>query len=185
MKAAIEAILFVAGEPITLAELALALDCDTKTAKVLVTELTNQYKEEKRGILIAEIDGKYQMCTNPDCFTYIKKVYEQIRPKNLSPVLLETLAIIAYRQPVTKGHIEEIRGVSADHAVNRLVEYGLVSEKGRLDAPGRPILFGTSDEFLRHFQLSNLTQLPKLPENADGLPSDPSLEAITRHTQLI
>lgn len=167
MKAAIEAILFVAGQPIALAELAAAIDCDVKTTRSLVTELSEQYKAEQRGILIAEIDGRYQMCSNPSCFMYIKKVYEHIRPKQLSAVLLETLAIIAYRQPVTKGLIEEIRGVSADHAVNKLVEYGLVTERGRLDAPGRPILFGTTDEFLRYFQINNLAQLPKLPDSID------------------
>jgi segregation and condensation protein B len=105
------------------------------------------------------------MCTNPDYYAYVQELLKNPQRKILTQALIETLAIIAYKQPVTKAQIEEIRGVNADHAVNKLMEYRLVVEKGRLDAPYRPILFGTSDEFLKYFGFTNLTSLPDLPED--------------------
>lgn len=161
LESIIEAVLFAAGEAVELKNLAAAIEQDIKTTKAIVNNLSDKYKSEKRGVIIIEVGDSYQMCTNPDYFDYIKKLYESPVRKKLSPTVLETLAIIAYKQPITKGRIEEIRGVNADHAVNKLVEYGLVAEKGRADTPGRPILFGTTDDFLRHFGFNNLDAMPQ------------------------
>lgn len=160
LEAVIEAILFASGEAVALKDIAFATEQDEKTLKSVIENLADKYTYDNRGIRIIQVGEGYQMCTNTGYFDYIKKLYQAPVRKNLSTTLLETLAIIAYKQPVTKGQIEEIRGVSADHAVNRLVEYGLVTETGRLDAPGKPILFGTTDEFLRYFGFSSLENLP-------------------------
>ncbi len=162
LKYAAEAILFAAGEAVDIKDIASALEQDTKTMTSIMNELVDDYSG--RGIKIIRVDSAYQMCTQSDYFDYIKKLYQAPKRKVLSTTLLETLAIIAYRQPVTKGQIEEIRGVSADHAVNKLVEYNLVDEVGRLDAPGKPILFGTTDEFLRYFGFKALDNMPELPK---------------------
>ncbi len=167
LKYAAEAILFAAGEAVDIKDLASALEQDIKTMNSIMQELCDDY--ENRGISIIQIDDSYQMCTRDEYFDSIKKLYQAPKRKVLSTTLLETLAIIAYRQPVTKAQIEEIRGVSADHAVNKLVEYELVDEVGRLDAPGKPILFGTTDEFLRYFGFKAVESMPELPEVGEQL----------------
>ncbi|MBQ8940311.1 MAG: SMC-Scp complex subunit ScpB [Firmicutes bacterium] len=167
LKYAAEAILFAAGEAVDIKDLASALEQDVKTMHSIMQELMDDY--ENRGISIIQIDDSYQMCTRDEYFDSIKKLYQAPKRKVLSTTLLETLAIIAYRQPVTKAQIEEIRGVSADHAVNKLVEYELVDEVGRLDAPGKPILFGTTDEFLRYFGFKAVESMPELPEAGEQL----------------
>lgn len=160
LKSVVEAILFAAGEVVSVKNIAFATDQDEETIFNVVTNLADTYETEDRGIRIIQVGDGFQMCTNGRYFDYIKKLYQAPVRKTLSTTILETLAIIAYKQPVTKGQIEDIRGVSADHAVNRLVEYGLVEEQGRLDAPGKPILFGTTDEFLRYFGFKTLDNLP-------------------------
>ena len=168
----IEALLFAAGEPVETRDLASALEIDIRTTQSLVDNLICKYEAEKRGITIAALDGSFQMCTNPRHFEYVKKVFGNTRKKPLTPALLETLAIIAYKQPITKGQIEHIRGVNADHSVNKLVEYMLVNESGRADTPGKPVLFATTDEFLKHFGISSLSQLPALEDNHELLKSE-------------
>lgn len=158
-----EAILFAAGEAVELKSLASALEIDTNTARAIVANLADRYYG--RGIRIIQVGDSYQMCTNEDCFDSIKRLYQAPQRKTLSTTLLETLAIVAYRQPVTKAQIEEIRGVSAEHAVNKLVEYNLVKEVGRQDAPGKPILFGTTDEFLRYFGFKSLETMPPVSQD--------------------
>lgn len=160
LESVVEAILFASGEVVSVKNIAYATEQDEKTIKSVISNLADKYIYDNRGIRIIQVGEGFQMCTNAECFDYIKKLYQAPVRKTLSTTLLETLAIIAYKQPVTKGQIEDIRGVSADHAVNRLVEYGLVEEVGRLDAPGKPILFGTTDEFLRYFGFSTLENLP-------------------------
>ena len=160
LESIVEAILFASGEVVSVKSIAFATEQDEKTVKSVISNMADRYTYENRGIRIIQVGEGYQMCTNKDYFDYIKKLYQAPVRKTLSTTLLETLAIIAYKQPVTKGQIEDIRGVNADHAVNRLVEYGLVTEMGRLDAPGKPILFGTTDEFLRYFGFSSLENLP-------------------------
>lgn len=166
-EAVIEAVLFAAGEAVPLKSIAEALEQDKNTAKALIKNLIDKYKSEKRGIAIIEVGDSFQMCTNPDYFENIKKLYSAPKKKSLTPALLETLAIIAYKQPITRAAVEEIRGVSAEHAVNRLMEYNLVVERGRLDAPGKPILFGTSDEFLKYFGFSSLNAMPDINASED------------------
>ncbi|MCL2617271.1 MAG: SMC-Scp complex subunit ScpB [Defluviitaleaceae bacterium] len=160
----IEAMLFAAGEPIDAREIAKTIDVDVRTTQALLDNMACKYETEKRGITIVQLDGSFQMCTNPRHYEYVRKVFANSRKKPLTPALLETLAIIAYKQPVTKAQIEQIRGVDADHGVNKLVEYSLVMECGRADAPGRPILFATTDDFLRYFGISSLRQLPPLED---------------------
>ena len=122
----------------------------------------DKYQKEERGIRIIELDHAYQLCSKPEMYEYLIRIAKQPKKYVLTDVMLETLSIIAYKQPVTKAEIEKIRGVKSDHAVNKLVEYNLVKELGRLDAPGRPILFGTTEEFLRTFGVQGLEELPSV-----------------------
>ena len=158
----IEAILFTMGESVELERIAAAIEHDEETTRKLINGLMDQYAEEGRGIRIIELDRSYQMCTKKEMYEYLIRIAKQPKRYVLTDVLLETLSIIAYKQPVTKLEIEKIRGVKSDHAVNKLVEYGLVEEVGRLDAPGRPLLFGTTEEFLRRFSVQSLDELPTL-----------------------
>ena len=161
-KAIIEGILFSMGESVELEKIAGTLGLDQKKTKDLIDEMRNEWEEQNRGVTITELDGAYQMCTRPEIYEYLIKIAKQPKRRVLTDVLLETLSIIAYKQPVTKMEIEKIRGVSSDHAVNKLVEYHLVCELGRLDAPGRPLLFGTTEEFLRSFGVHSIDDLPVL-----------------------
>jgi len=163
-EAIIEAALFVAGEAVPLSSLAEVIEMDKATTKAIVNTLIARYSNENRGMRIIEIGDGYQMCTSPVCFESIRNIYKGKERQGLTPVLMETLAIVAYKQPVTKADIEQIRGVNSDHAVNRLVEKGLVCETGRLETPGKPILFGTTTEFLRYFGFKNISELPILKE---------------------
>ena len=164
-SAAVEAILFVAGEAVDVSQLAIALELSLETIHTLVGELIADYQKNGRGIAIVKLENSYQMCSCQAYFPYIQKLYEVPQKKFLSQTLLETLAIIAYRQPITKSQIEDVRGVTADHAVNRLVDYGLVCEKGRLETPGKPLLFGTTKEFLKYFGFTDLAEMPPLEES--------------------
>ena len=160
MYAVIEAVLFTMGESVETAKLAAAIEQDVSTTVKLIHNLMDRYEAEDRGIKIIELGDSFQLCTKPETYEYLIKVAAQPKKQVLTDVLLETLSIIAYKQPITKQEIEGIRGVSCDHAVNKLVEYGLVDEVGRLDAPGRPILFGTTESFLRRFGVRNVDELP-------------------------
>jgi segregation and condensation protein B len=160
----IESILFVAAEPVHIEKIAKAIEKDEETTKVIIKNLSDFYKNRKSGILIVQIENSYQMTTNPANFEYIEKLYKIPQKKVLTQALLETLAIIAYKQPVTKPQIEEIRGVSAEHTVNKLMEYGLIIEKGRMETIGKPIIFGTSQEFLKYFGFSTIKDIPELQQ---------------------
>ena len=161
-KTIIEAILFTMGESVELEKIADAIELDKKTTKKLINEMMQEWNDEGRGVAIMELDGAYQMCTRTEMYEYLIRIAKQPKRRVLTDVLLETLSIIAYKQPVTKMEIEKIRGVSSDHAVSKLVEYNLVCELGRLDAPGRPLLFGTTEEFLRSFGVHSVDELPVL-----------------------
>lgn len=160
MEAAIEAILFTMGQAVEVSQIAKALEQDVRTTEKIIRNLMLKYQEADRGIQIIELDHSYQMCTKKEYYTYLIRIAMQPKKAALSDVMLETLSIIAYKQPVTKLEIEKIRGVKCDHAVNKLIEYNLVTELGRLDAPGRPIVLGTTEEFLRCFGVENLDELP-------------------------
>ena len=174
----IEAILFTMGESVELEKIAAAIEHDEETTRKLIHNMADRYEAEDRGVRIIELDNSFQMCTKPEAYEYLIRIAKQPKKYVLTDVLLETLSIIAYRQPVTKLEIEKIRGVKTDHAVNKLVEYELVQEVGRLDAPGRPILFGTTEEFLRHFGVTSLEDLPNLnPEQVEDLKEQAEDEA--------
>ena len=162
----LEAMLFASTESIPLTSLAEALGCDIPLTRNLLSRMAETYATNQSGIQLQEVDESYRLCTNPIYYSAIERLLKLKPRRALTQALLETLAIVAYKQPVTKAVIEDIRGVNADHAVYKLMEYGLVTEKGRLDAPGRPILFGTSDEFLLHYGLKNVEEL--LSSNKDN-----------------
>lgn len=165
---AVEAILFAMGESVSLSKIASAIGKDETEAKRLLEELKKQYQKKERGIQLIELEDSYQLCTKPELYDYLIQVAKQPKKHVLTDVLLETLAIVAYKQPVTKIEIEKIRGVKSDHAVNKLVEYDLVCEVGRLDAPGKPLLFGTTEEFLRRFGVQSVEELPSIaPEQLE------------------
>lgn len=164
LQSAIEAILFTMGDSVELEKLASAIGHDEETTRKLIRNMMDKYEADDRGIRIIELDNAYQLCTKKEMYEYLIRVAKQPKRYVLTDVLLETLSIIAYKQPVTKLEIEKIRGVKSDHAVNKLVEYGLVEETGRLDAPGRPLLFGTTEEFLRRFSVHSLDELPVLDQ---------------------
>jgi segregation and condensation protein B len=168
LEAAIEAILFTMGEAVELDRIAAALGHDENTIRKIIRNMMDRYEAEDRGIQIIELDNAYQMCTKAEMYEDIVKIAHVPKKQVLTDVLLETLSIIAYKQPITKQEIEAIRGVKSDHAVNKLIEYNLVCEVGRMDAPGRPILFGTTEEFLRCFGIHSLDDLPSVnPEKIE------------------
>jgi len=160
LEAAAEAVLFAAGGAVGLAALASAIGQDENAAAKIVARLKDKYEADERGVCIKVINGAYQMCTNAKYYENVSAFFQSPRKRKLTQPLLETLAIIAYKQPAAKAQIEEIRGVDASFAVNKLIEYGLVCETGRGDGPGRPILFGTTDDFLRRYGLSSVDSLP-------------------------
>lgn len=159
-KAEIEAILFTMGESVDITKISNALEIKPSEVKKIVKEMQKEMESEERGIKIIELDGAYQMCTKPEMYEALIKVAKQPKRQVLTDVLMETLSIIAYKQPITKSEIERIRGVKSDFAVNKLVEYLLVEEVGRMDTPGRPLLFGTTEEFLRRFGVESADNLP-------------------------
>ena len=158
---AIEGILFASGEPVKASKLAAVLEVDIEEIKEAVRILSYSYDTELRGIKIIEIDGGYQLCSRPDYYSYIQEIIGEQRRQALSNAAMEALAIVAYKQPVTRGQVEYIRGVNSDGAINRLIERDLIEEVGRLDAPGRPILYGTTVNFLRCFGLKTPQDLPE------------------------
>lgn len=159
-EAAIEAILFTMGEAVEVSRIAKAVELDEKETEKILQKMMQRFEEEERGIQIIELEHSYQMCTKKEYCEYLIRLAMHPKKPVLSDVMLETLSIIAYKQPVTKAEIEKIRGVKCDHAVNKLVEYNLAKELGRLDAPGKPILFGTTEEFLRSFGVHGIEDLP-------------------------
>ncbi len=161
-KAILEAVLFTMGESVETDRLASVIGEDRKTTRELLKELKEEYDGRVCGITLMELEDSFQMCTKADMYEYLIKIARTPRKYVLTDTLLETLSIVAYKQPITRAEIEKIRGVSCDHAVNRLVEFGLIAEVGRMDAPGRPLLFGTTEEFLRSFGVKSLEELPEL-----------------------
>ena len=160
-KAVIGAVLFSVGNAVEYKKLAAVLGRDAEETKKLVYALKDDYDNDPDcGFTIIELEDSVQMCSKASMYEYLIKIAKVPKSYSLTDSMLETLSIIAYKQPVTKLEIEKIRGVSCDHAVNKLVEYGLITELGRLQAPGRPLLFGTTEEFLRSFNVTSLDDLP-------------------------
>ena len=162
LEAVVEAVLFTMGKSVELRQLAIATGQSEEKTRQAVERLKARYDKEERGMEIIELEDSYQMCTRTGFYENLIRVAASPKKQVLSEVVLETLSIIAYKQPVTKMEIEKIRGVKSDHAVNRLVEYNLVQEVGRLDAPGHPALFATTEEFLRRFGIGSTENLPDM-----------------------
>ena len=169
-EAIIEAVLFTMGQSVESRQLAAAIGQSEDCARKAALRLKERYDREKKGIQIIELENAFQMCTRAEYYENLIRVAATPKRQVLTEVVLETLSIIAYRQPVTKMEIEKIRGVKSDHAVNKLIEYNLVCEVGRLDAPGRPALFATTEEFLRRFGIGSTNDLPGLnPEQEEEI----------------
>ena len=178
IMAVIEAVLFAMGDSVELSRLNHVLEIPEKEISEIIAKMNDKYKRQDRGIYIVELEDAVQLCTKPELYEYLIKVAKAPRKYVLSDTLLETLSIIAYKQPVTRLEVEKIRGVSCDHAVNRLLEFNLIQELGRLDAPGRPLLFGTTEEFLRTFGVKSLGDLPILnPEQIEDFRKQAEEEA--------
>lgn len=164
-QAMIEAILFSMGESVSKKQLMAALDIPEDLFFYLIDQLKRKYNRKDSGIRLLELDGSYQLCTRPEYYDQLIKIVNQPKKPKLTDVMMETLSIIAYKQPVTKQEIEAIRGVKCDHPVNKLLEYNLIREAGRLDAVGRPILFRTTEEFLRCFGVESIKELPEIDQD--------------------
>ena len=159
-EAALEAILFTMGEAVETKRLAEAIGETPEKTRELLEKLRAGWEKERRGVNLISLEDSWQMCTRSEFYDYLIRIAKAPKKYTLTDTLLETLSIIAYKQPVTKAEIEKIRGVKSDHAINKLIEYDLVRELGRIDAPGKPIVFGTTEEFLRSFGVQSLDELP-------------------------
>lgn len=165
LQAASEAILFAAGEPIEVARIAQALELDTEATEMILNKLGSDLDERLSGLCLLKLGDKYQLCSRTEHADRIRVVLETKRNTPLSSAAFEVLAVVAYNQPITKSYIEQVRGVDCSGVIATLCQKGLIEEKGRLELPGRPLLYGTTPEFLRCFCLESLNDLPELPEN--------------------
>ncbi len=162
-EAAISAILFAMGDSVEVAKLATAIGYSEDETREIIGKMKAKFERNKDfGLTIVELDNSVQMCSKTEMYEYLIKVAKIPRNLHLSDTALETLSIIAYKQPVTRAEIEKIRGVSCDHPINKLLEFGLITELGRLNAPGRPLLFGTTEQFLRSFGVKSIDDLPNI-----------------------
>lgn len=162
-KASIEAILFAAGRPVNKNEILLALEISQEEIEEIVKSMQEDYRDENRGIELIQMDDSYQLCTKKEFYDFVYPVLDKRNKPNLSNAALETLAIIAYNPKITRAEIEAIRGVSADACVYKLLEYGLIEEAGKVDLPGKPMSYKTTQDFLKMFGYSSLEDLPELP----------------------
>jgi len=164
LESALEGVLFASGEPVPVERLCLGLEVDRPTLDAVAQQLMDKYRYERRGIRLVRLDTSYQLCSAPEFAPHIRKTLESRKPARLSQPALEVLAIIAYYQPVTRAYVDQVRGVDSAYTVSLLLERDLIEEAGRLAVPGRPVLFRTTKTFLRSFGLTNLEELPELPE---------------------
>jgi len=174
----IEAILFVAGEPVGIGDVAAALGLTELETIQTVEEMQRQYDLERRGVTLRRYGDHLRMETRQEYAPYVERLLQPVQRQSLTQTAMETLAVIAYRQPATKGEVEQIRGVKCDYSIQSLLNKGLIKEVGRKEALGRPILYATTDRFLEHFGLSDIRELPPLPAAEQGAePLDPGLPA--------
>ncbi len=160
----IEAILFVAGEPVSIGDLSAALEISEMETMHAVEEMQKQYDLSRRGVTLKRYGDHVRMETRPEYAPYVERLLQPVQRQSLSQTVMETLAVIAYRQPTTKGEVEQVRGVKCDYSIQALLAKGLIQEAGRKEALGRPILYVTTDKFLEHFGLSDIRELPPLPD---------------------
>lgn len=163
MESAIEAILFAAGDAVGVERICMTLEADRATVDSVCLRLADYYSYERRGLRLIRLENSYQICSAPEYAEYVRKAFESRKPARLSQPALEVLAIIAYYQPATRAYVDQIRGVDSSYTVGLLLERDLIEESGRLAVPGRPILYRTTQNFLRSFGLANLEELPELP----------------------
>ena len=168
LKGRIEAILFVAGEAVSIKELARALQTEEKTIRAELNAIRDEYDYNQRGFLLKRFGDNVQLATRPLYSQDVMRLLQPVQQQSLSQAAMETLAVVAYKQPVTRAEVEQVRGVKCDYSLQSLMNKGLIREVGRKDTIGRPILFGTTDEFLSHFGLEGLEFLPPLPENPEN-----------------
>lgn len=176
IKAAMEAVLFAAGAPVPADRLAGALETELKNIEAAAEELMSDYNASGRGLTIIKLEDSYQMCNKKEYGEHIRRAMDLRRNTPLSQAALEVLAVVAYNQPVTKAFVEQVRGVDCSGVIGSLTTKGLVEEKGRLELPGRPLLYGTTENFLRSFQLSSIDDLPPLPEKEGNQPEEDGAE---------
>lgn len=162
-KGVIEAILFAAGREVKITELMSALEASSEEVITLVESMKEDYKNENRGLQLVNVGEAYQLCTKQEYYEYLYTIFDKRNKPNLSQAAIETLAIIAYNPKITRAEIEAIRGVNSDGTIYKLLDYNLIEETGKLDAPGRPGTYGVTSEFLRIFGFNNLNELPDLP----------------------
>ena len=162
VEAVLEAILFTMGESVEISRLAAVVELSNHEVKEILDHMQENYIKDNRGISLLFLEDSVQLSTKPQMYEYLIKIAKTPKKMILTEIVLETLSIIAYKQPVTRLELERIRGVSCDHSVNKLLEYDLIMELGRKDAPGRPLLFGTTEQFLRCFGVKSLDELPEL-----------------------
>ena len=166
-KASIEAILFASGEPVAVSRLAEVLELDVETTVRFAEDLKNEINLRDGGVMMVQLDDQYQLCTRKEYGDAVRRALDMRRNTPLSQAAMEVLAIIAYNQPVTKAFIEQVRGVDCTAVLQGLQQKNLIEEKGRLELPGRPLLYGTTSVFLRSFGVSKLSELPPLPQNEE------------------
>ena len=164
LQAAAEAILFACGEPLEISKLAQVLEIDEENAESLVMTLADTYDERQSGLHIVKMGDRYQICTRKDYADYIRSILDLKKNAPLSSAAFEVLAVVAYNQPITKAYIEQVRGVDCSGVISTLCQKGLIEEVGRLELPGRPLIYGTTPEFLKCFCISSLDDLPDIPE---------------------
>ena len=168
LKGRIEAILFVAGEAVSIRDLAKALQADEKELKAVLKKIGSEYDYEQRGFMLKRFGDKVQLATRPMYSEDVLRLLQPVQQQSLSQAAMETLAVVAYKQPVTRAEVEQIRGVKCDYSLQSLMMKGLIQEAGRKDTIGRPILYATTDTFLSHFGIQGLEDLPPLPETEGG-----------------
>ena len=169
IEAAVEGILFASGEPVAVDRICVALDMDRPTVELVLQRLQDYYSYERRGIRLLKMEDSYQLCSAPEYGDQIRKAFEIRKPAKLSQPALEVLTIIAYYQPTTRAYVDQIRGVDSSYTVGLLLDRHLIEECGRLQVPGRPRLYRTTQSFLRAFHLNSLEDLPQMPGlEADG-----------------
>jgi segregation and condensation protein B len=185
IKSAIESMMFVWGDPLDAGTAANAMNIGKAETVECFHELVREYEEQERGIRIREVNGKYQFVTFDENYDYIRSIVTPAKERRLTQAALETLAIIAYKQPVTKGEIDSIRGIRSERVIDGLMKKGLVEERGRRDAVGRPILYGTTDLFLTNFDLTTIKELPQIEDIEEAIQYVPPLTAMdSRQTSI-
>lgn len=177
LQAQLEAVLFAVGEPVEISRLSDCLETDDDTLCTVASQLSAELDKRKSGLCLLRLDNKFQLCTRKEYAVYVRRALEVRKNTPLSNAAFEVLAIVAYNQPVTKSFVEQIRGVDSSGVIASLCQKNLIEEKGRLDLPGRPLIYGTTPEFLRCFCISSLSELPSLPGD-DGAETQVTMEEV-------